>query len=109
MLTNPQNLGANKVSFESQQAIYYEFAQPTYPIRMSSTIDFTVKESQNEKMVKEDGLEKLVALEKKMRAFKGTNLYDPIKVVEMCLVPNMVIPKSLECQNLSNTLELNAL
>jgi hypothetical protein len=76
---------------------------------MSSTIDFTVKESQNEKMVKEDGLEKLVALEKKMRAFKGTNLYDPIKVVEMCLVPNMVIPKSLECQNLSNTLELNAL
>jgi hypothetical protein len=65
MLTNPQNLGANKVSFESQQATYSEFAQPTYPIRMLSTIDFTVKESQNDKMVKEDGLEKLVALEKK--------------------------------------------
>jgi hypothetical protein len=32
---------------------------------MLSTIDFTVKESQNDKMVKEDGLEKLVALEKK--------------------------------------------
>jgi hypothetical protein len=28
-----------------------------------------------------------------MRAFEGTNLYDPIKAAEMCLVPNMVIPK----------------
>ena len=30
---------------------------------MSSTIDFKTKESQNDKMVKEDGLDKLVALE----------------------------------------------
>jgi hypothetical protein len=31
MLVNPQNLGANEVS---QQAIYSQFAQPVYPIRM---------------------------------------------------------------------------
>jgi len=28
-----------------------------------------------------------------MRAIKWNNLYDPIKATEMCLMPNMVIPK----------------
>jgi hypothetical protein len=28
-----------------------------------------------------------------MRAFEGIHLYDPIKAAEMCLVPNVVIPK----------------
>jgi hypothetical protein len=60
-------------------------------------------------MVKEDDLNKFIALEQRMRAFKGIRLYDPIKVVEMCLVPNVVIPKILECQNLLNIRELNAL
>ena len=44
-------------------------------------------------MAKEDALEKLVTLEERMRAIKGTSLYDPTKATEMCLVPNMVILK----------------
>ena len=64
---------------------------------MLSTIDFIVKQSQKHKMVKKNGLEKLVALKERMRAVEGTNLYDPIKTTEMCLIPNVVIPKSLEC------------
>jgi hypothetical protein len=28
-----------------------------------------------------------------MRAIEGNNLYDPVKAAEMCLVPNVVIPK----------------
>jgi hypothetical protein len=59
---------------------------------MSSTINFTVKESQKDKIVKEDDLEKLATLEQRMRAFEGTSLYDLIKAAEMCLVHNMVIP-----------------
>jgi hypothetical protein len=51
------------------------------------------KESQKGKMVKEDGLNKLVALEQRLRAFEVIHLYDPIKAAEMCLVPNVVIPK----------------
>jgi hypothetical protein len=50
-------------------------------------------ESQKNKMVKEDGLDKWVALEQRLMTFKGSNLHDYIKVVEMCLVPNVVIPK----------------
>ena len=56
-------------------------------------MDFTVKKSQKNKMVKENGLENLATLEERMRAIEGTNLYDPIKATEMCLVPNVVIPK----------------
>jgi len=54
-------------------------------------------------MVKEDGLYKLVALEQRIRAFERTSLHDHIKAVEMCLVPNVIIPKTLECLNSSNT------
>ena len=45
-------------------------------------------------MVKEDGLDKLTALKQIMRAFEGTSLHDQIKAAEMCLVPNMIIPKN---------------
>jgi hypothetical protein len=87
---NPQSLGANVLSSDFQQAMHF---QPAYPTRMLFTIDSTEKESQKSKMVKEDGLNKLVALEQRLRAFKGIHLYDPIKADEMCLVPNVVIPK----------------
>jgi hypothetical protein len=42
---NPQNLEANKVPLESQQAMYFQFAQLAYPIRTLSTNDFTMKAS----------------------------------------------------------------
>jgi hypothetical protein len=44
-------------------------------------------------MVKEEGLEKWTALEERIRAIKGNHLCDPVKAVNMCLVPNIVIPK----------------
>jgi len=45
-------------------------------------------------MIKKDELNKFIALEQRMRAFEGIHLYDPIKAAEMCLVPNIVIPKN---------------
>jgi hypothetical protein len=44
-------------------------------------------------MVKEEGLDKWLALEQRLMAFEGSTLLNYIKVVEMCLVPNIVIPK----------------
>jgi len=76
--------------FDFQQAIRF---QPAYPTRMSFTIDSTEKESQKSKRVKEDGMNKLVALEQRLRTLEEICLYDPIKAAEMCLVPNIVIPK----------------
>jgi len=87
---DPQNLGANGVSSEFQQAIHF---QPAYPSRISSTIDSTEKESQKGKMVKEEGLKKWTALEERIRAVEGNHLCDLVKAINMCLVPNIVIPK----------------
>ena len=81
------------MSFESQQVMYSKFTQPAYPIRMLSTIDLTMKESQKNKMVKEDGMDKLAALEQRMKTFEGNSVHDHIKAVEMCLIPNVIIPK----------------
>ena len=47
-------------------------------------------------MVKEDDLNKFIALEQMMRAFEGIRLYDPIKAVKMCLVPNIVLLKNFK-------------
>jgi len=87
---DPQNLGVNRVSSEFQQAMHF---QPAYPMRMPFTIDSTEKESQKGRMVKEEGLEKWTALEERLRAVEGNHLCDLVKAVNMCLVPNVVIPK----------------
>jgi hypothetical protein len=60
---------------------------------MPHIVDLTMKEFEKDKVLEEDGLKKLAALEERMRAIKGNNLYYPIKAAKMCLVPNVVIPK----------------
>jgi len=90
---DPQNLGANRVSSEFQQAMHF---QPAYPMRMSFTIDSTEKESQKGKMLKEEGLEKWTVLEERIRAVEGNHLCDLVKAVNMCLVSNVVIPKKFK-------------
>jgi hypothetical protein len=48
--------------------------QPAYPSRILSTIDSIEKESQKGKMLKEEGLEKWTALEKRIKAIEGNHL-----------------------------------
>ncbi|XP_073267150.1 uncharacterized protein [Populus alba] len=37
--------------------------------------------------------DKLTALEERLKAVEGADLYDPVYAAEMCLVPNVVVPK----------------
>jgi len=37
--------------------------------------------------------DKMVALEARIRAIKGVDLYDPVRVAKMYLIPNVVVPK----------------
>jgi len=93
MLVNPfipQNLGANGLSSDFQQAMHFQTA---YPTRMSLTINSIEKGSQKGKMLKEEGFEKWTALEERIRAIEGNHLCDLVKAVNMCLVPNVVISK----------------
>jgi hypothetical protein len=62
-------------------------------MRIPHAVEPTLVESHHDKMVGDEGLEKWVALEERVRAVEGNNLYDPVKAAEMCLVPNIVIPK----------------
>jgi len=76
-------------------------------MRIPHADESTLEGSHKDKMIGAEGLEKWAALEERVRAVEGNHLYDLVKAVEMCLVPNVVIPKKFRCQNLSNTLELN--
>jgi hypothetical protein len=67
-------------------------AQPAFPIRIPHIVPGG-EEPQRDRTVDEDGQEKLAALEERMRVIEGNNLYDPVKAAEMCLVPNVVIPR----------------
>ena len=37
--------------------------------------------------------DKMATLEARIRVIEGVNLYDPVEAAEMCLVPNVIIPK----------------
>ena len=37
--------------------------------------------------------DKMATLEARIRVIEGANLYDPVQAADMCLVPNVVIPK----------------
>lgn len=91
-LFNPSNLGTSRISSESQYVTHF-LTQPVYPMRIPKAVEPTLVESHHDKMVGDEGLEKWVALEERVRVVEGNNLYDPVKAVEMCLVPNVVIPK----------------
>jgi len=91
-LFNPSNLGTSRISSESQYVTHFP-AQPVYPMRIPHAVEPTLVESHHDKMVGDEGLEKWVALEERVRAVEGNNLYDPVKAAKMCLVPNIVIPK----------------
>ena len=79
--------------FEPQHAAPFALTQSTYPLRAPHTV-LTEEEPQRNKIVEENGHEKLAALEERMKAIEGNSLYDPVKAAEMCLVPNVVIPRT---------------
>jgi hypothetical protein len=37
--------------------------------------------------------DKIEALESRIKVIEGVDLYDPVWAVEMCLIPNVVVPK----------------
>lgn len=78
--------------FEPQHAAHFLPAQSAYPTRVPIAV-LTEEEPQRNKIVEENGHEKLAALEERMKAMEGNSLYDPVKAAEMCLVPNVVIPR----------------
>jgi hypothetical protein len=69
------------------------FVQSTTPAPAPAVIDAFANESHQAKS--SDGLnqEKIATLEARIKFIEGVNLYDPVRAAEMCLVPNVVVPK----------------
>jgi hypothetical protein len=89
---NLPNMGVSGSSHEPQYATHFP-AQPIYPMGIPPADELTLEGSHKDKMIGAEGLEKWAALEERMRIVEGNHLYDPVKAAEMCLVPNVVIPK----------------
>ena len=49
--------------------------------------------NESHKTKSSDDIDKMAALEARIRAIEGLDLYDPVRAAEMCLVPNVVVPK----------------
>jgi len=65
----------------------------TPPAPAPTVIDPSANESH--KVNSSNGIDqdKMAALEARIRAIEGVDLYDPVRAAEMCLVPNVVVPK----------------
>jgi hypothetical protein len=81
--------------------------QPTQP---PITVDLTAEGTPNNRSTSLMNHDKLSALEERLRAVKGNDWFDPMRATEVCLVPNIVVPKDfripyfikytgLECPN----------
>jgi len=69
------------------------FMQSATPAPAPIVMDAFANESHQAKS--SDGLdqEKIAALEARIKVIEGVDLYDPVWAAEMCVVPNVVVPK----------------
>jgi len=82
------------MSEHSQEPPYNPaFVDSTPPAPGPLVIDPFANESYKTKSSNGIDQDKMVALEARIRAIKGVDLYDLVQATEMCLVPNVVVPK----------------
>ena len=69
------------------------FVQSTTPAPAPAIMDAFANESHQAKSSDSLDQEKIAALEARIKVIEGVDLYDPVRAAEMCLVPNVVVPK----------------
>jgi len=72
------------------------FVQSTTPAPTPAVADAFTNESHKTKPSDDIDQDKMVALEARIRAIEGVDLYDPLRAAEICLVPNVVVPKKFQ-------------
>ena len=80
----PQNLGTVTPT---------KHLDPSRPIQIPITMDLTGEDQQDGRFSDHAGYDKWTALEERLRAIEGSDLSDPVRAAEACLVPNIVIPR----------------
>jgi len=69
------------------------FVQSATPAPAPTVMDAFANESHQAKSSDSLDQEKIAALEARIKVIEGVDLYDPVRAAEMCLVPNVVVPK----------------
>jgi hypothetical protein len=69
------------------------FVQSATPAPAPTVMDAFANESHKAKSSDSINQDKTTVLEARIRVIEGVNLYDPVRAAEMCLVPNVVVPK----------------
>jgi len=69
------------------------FVQSPTPALALTVMEASTNESHKAKSSNSIDQAKIEALEARLKVIEGVDLYDPVRVVEMCLVPNMVVLK----------------
>ena len=69
------------------------FLHSTPPAPAPAVINPFANESHKTKSSNNIDQDKMTALEARIRAIEGADLYDPVRAAEMCLVPNVVVLK----------------
>jgi len=83
-----QNLGADSITEQ-----HFVSAIPIQPTQAPTIVDVTVDEPSKNRSTGFINLNKISALEERLRAVEGNNLIHPVIAAEVCLVPNIVVPK----------------
>jgi hypothetical protein len=69
------------------------FVQSATPAPAPTVMDAFANESHQAKSSDSLDQEKIAVLEARIKVIEGVDLYDPVRAAEMCLVPNVVVPK----------------
>ncbi|XP_073262690.1 uncharacterized protein [Populus alba] len=71
----------------------YVFTANVPSAQVPVTVNLAIDEPHRMKLSEYVNYDKLTALEERLKAVEGADLYDPVHAAEMCLVPNVVVPK----------------
>jgi len=100
-----QNLGADSTAEQ-----HFVFIAPIPSSQAPITMDLIADGPPGNRSTDFVNYDKLSALEERLRAVEGKDWFDPMRVVEVCLAPNIIVPKNfrtpdfikytgLECPN----------
>jgi hypothetical protein len=83
-----QNMGADSVTGNHLVPFV-----AVYPSQAQITMNPTTKRLSENRFINPTGDDKWVALEERFRAVEGNNLIHLVIATEICLVPNIMVPK----------------
>ena len=88
---NPDKVTGERIQDPPQPPAVVQSAAPA-PVPVPPFETFA-NDSHKTQLSDDTDHDKMAVLEARIRAIEGVDLYDPVRAVEMCLVPNVVIPK----------------